>query len=160
MVFAAEYTATTLVAWGIVALVVGFSVGWILRPWLVADRLRQQYEGRLDDVQRLLDAATASLEAATAARAATKADLDSSRADHARARADLAAASARARELEDQIAALATEKDAEIARLSAEAGKVGGLEVAVAERDSQIAVTRCEARRVRRPDGRGLRPPR
>lgn len=139
MLLAAEYTATTLVAWAIVALVVGFASGWLLRPWLVADRLREEYEGRLADLQRRRDETAAALAAETDDLASSKTELDALRGQHAAAKADLAAATEKSAELETQLADLATEKDAEITRLSAEAGKVGGLEVALAERNTQLA---------------------
>ena len=48
-----------------------------------------------------------------------------------------------------QVATVATEKDGEIARLSAEAGKVAGLEVALAERDTQLGHREAELEGIR-----------
>jgi predicted flap endonuclease-1-like 5' DNA nuclease len=139
MVLAAEYTAATLVGWLAVALVVGLIIGWLLRPWLVGDRLREDYEKELRDEQRRRTDAEGQVEAARKELSERNEELDVMRGDSARLKADLATARNRAADLEAQVASLAVEKDAEISRLSTEASKVSSLEVAVGERDARIA---------------------
>lgn len=42
---AVEVTTATLTAWGAAAVLVGFALGWLLRPWAVADKIsREQTE--------------------------------------------------------------------------------------------------------------------
>lgn len=149
MVLGAEYTVTTLVAFAVLAVVVGFVLGWLIRPWLLADRLHAEYERRLDELRQRHDGLVHDLETKTADHAAARAELDAVRADHARIQAELATVSSRAAELETQVATVATEKDGEIARLSAEAGKVAGLEVALAERDTQLGHREAELEGIR-----------
>ena len=139
MVFAAEYTTATLAGWVAVALVVGLIVGWLVRPWLVGDRLRNDYEGKLAHERGARSEAESGLESTTRHVGELKSELDIMRGDLARLKAELAVSQSRGADLETQVASLAMEKDAEIARLGAEAGKVSSLEVAIGERDARIS---------------------
>jgi hypothetical protein len=50
---AVEMTTATLVAWGAAAVLVGFALGWALRPWVVADRVgRRQAEALETETDR------------------------------------------------------------------------------------------------------------
>ncbi len=144
MLLAAEYTTTTLAAWIAVALVVGLVIGWLLRPWLVSDRLRNDYEDELRKERADRARVETDLQQQMAVAEEMRGELEELRGDSARLNAELATARSRTSHLEGQVAALAMEKDAEIARLAAEAGKVGPLEVAIGERDARIASLESE----------------
>lgn len=145
MVLAAEYTAATLAGWMALTFVVGLVIGWLLRPWLVGERLREDYENRLREERSERSDAEAQVDATTTSLDEIKAELDAVRGEGARLRADLAASRERVADLEAQVASLAVEKDAEISRLSTEASKVSSLEVAVGERDARIGILEAEA---------------
>lgn len=133
MVIAAEYTTATLVAWVLIGLAVGFVAGWLLRPWLVRDRLRDEYEARLTARDEQLDTAEAQLVETSAGLATATADLETAQADMVRLEAELATVKASAAELERALETQGLEKDAEIERLQTDAGKVAGLEARIAE---------------------------
>lgn len=139
MVLAAEFTATTLVAWIIAALVLGMIIGALLRPWLVRDRLDSEYGEKLDTERAGRETAESTATAASQSLAATKRALDGARADAIRASADLATATSRVTELEASLEAVGLEKAAESEKLAAALARAGELEAAVAERDARIA---------------------
>jgi predicted flap endonuclease-1-like 5' DNA nuclease len=139
MVVAAEFTVTTLVAWAVAILAVGFVLGWILRPWLIRDRLREEYEAKLSTERGRANSAEDRLATVQEDLATSKTALDTARADVIRVGASLATAEGRTDELESTLADLQLEKAAETERVGAESGKVVELEAALAEREERIA---------------------
>ncbi len=139
MVLAAEFTTTTLVAWIIVALVVGLILGWVLRPWLIGDRLRVEYEAKLAVADEEKAAVDAGLAAAEASLDAAKSELETRRADAVRMGAELAGASGRVNELEASLHQQALERDVDRERLGADAARIAALEARVVDLEAEAA---------------------
>ncbi len=79
---AVEVTTATLVAWGAAAVLVGFALGWALRPWAMADRTsREQAEALAAEKERRTAAETGL--------SATQVELDASTVDLTTARGEI-----------------------------------------------------------------------
>lgn len=133
MVFAAEFTTAALVVWAMLGLGLGFVLGWLVRPWLIADRLREQYGAQLEardaelgDLRGELAGATSSLDTTTTA-------LESAEAEQVRLGADLASATRQVSKLEGDLETARLELEAETERGKTAASKVTVLEQRVAE---------------------------
>ncbi len=79
---AVDVTTATLVAWGAAAVLVGFALGWVLRPWAMADRLNREQAEALAAEKELRTAAETGL-------SATQVELDSSTVDLTTARGEI-----------------------------------------------------------------------
>jgi chromosome segregation ATPase len=134
----AEFTTTTLVSWVIVALVVGLVLGWLLRPWLIRDKLVSEYEEKLDNERAARSAAETNLAAATTELASAQSDLEAARADLIRSNTELASTRAELDGTAKQLADVTLDRDAALERLGepAPAGLGAGV---LAERDAEIA---------------------
>jgi hypothetical protein len=79
---AVEMTTATIVAWGAAAVLVGFALGWVLRPWAMADRTSREQAEALAAEKELRTTAETGL-------AATQADLDATTVDLTTARGEI-----------------------------------------------------------------------
>jgi hypothetical protein len=79
---AVEMTTATIVAWGAAAVLVGFALGWVLRPWAMADRTSREQAEALAAEKELRSAAETGL-------ATTQADLDATTVDLTTARGEI-----------------------------------------------------------------------
>jgi chromosome segregation ATPase len=79
---AVEVTTATVVAWGAAAVLVGFALGWALRPWAMADRLNREQAEALAAERELRTAAETGL-------STTQVELDSSTVDLTTARGQI-----------------------------------------------------------------------
>ncbi len=107
---AVEVTTATLTAWGAAAVLVGFALGWLLRPWAMADRISREQteiierqatklastEVDLASVSAQLDTATADVTSARAEVVQLRQQLDEARASLASTEAKLTESEARA----------------------------------------------------------------
>ncbi|HEY5728303.1 MAG TPA: hypothetical protein VIV08_06775 [Acidimicrobiia bacterium] len=79
---AVDLTTATVVAWGAAAVLVGFALGWVLRPWAMADRTsREQAEALAAEKERRTVAETGL--------SATQVELDASTVDLTTARGEI-----------------------------------------------------------------------
>lgn len=141
MVIAAEFTTAALVLWTIGGLGVGLVLGALLRPWLIADRLREDYEAELGTERQALETRDRELADATAALATATSTLEQAEADRVRLDADLATATSRVGVLEQKLETARLEKEANAERLTAETAKVNALEMRIEELQSHGAST-------------------
>jgi chromosome segregation ATPase len=79
---AVDVTTATLVAWGAAAVLVGFALGWVLRPWAMADRTGREQAEALAAETELRTAAETGL-------STTQADLDATTVDLTTARGEI-----------------------------------------------------------------------
>ncbi len=109
---AVEMTTATLTAWMAAAVLVGFALGWLLRPWAMADRIdREQTEiieresGRRADAEAELGTVRSELTATAADLTATRSEVLQLREDLDATRTSLAGTEARLEEAEAKLAA-------------------------------------------------------
>ena len=79
---AVDVTTATLVAWGAAAVLVGFALGWVLRPWAMADRTGREQAEALASEKELRTAAETGL-------STTQVELDASTVDLTTARGEI-----------------------------------------------------------------------
>ncbi len=133
MVMAAEFTTTTVLAWGLAAVAVGFVLGWMFRPWLVGERLRDEYESKLAESATDLADTRARLSDTDSRLKTATTDLEAAQAGIVRLESDLRTASTKASDLETALENERMEKEVEIEKLTAEVAKLAPLQSKVAE---------------------------